>query len=138
MIFILFLLDVIFYRFTSITTYFIAISPVLCEKKDLWKLILIGLFLDYMSFHTIPIETALLLFIYLMVNMLKKYLYHPTWNYYTSVILSFCLFIICNSIIFGKSLMLLWRSDIIFAIFLQICLAYCCDRKDISHIKWIR
>lgn len=135
---ILFLLDVMFYRFTSFQTYFIALTPVICKKEEVWVLLGIGMILDYFSFHIFPIETTILFLIFLIICFLKKRLFLPKWRNIICTIISFFLFLICNAVIYHKFFFFFQLKKLIFAIILQLSIAMLCDRKEVTHIKWIR
>lgn len=138
MIILLLLLDILIYRFTAFHTYFIALAPVICTKENAWKLIAIGLIMDYFSFHMFPLETIILFFIFLIIQYLKKKLFHPTWSYFICIIISFFLFLCSHALRYGKVFLLFRPKELIFAMILQLSLSIFCDRKGVSHIKWIR
>jgi len=66
MIWLLLILDILIYNFTSYSSYFFIISICLCDKKDLYKLILIGLFLDLIVFDKLFINTLIIWIIFLI------------------------------------------------------------------------
>ena len=66
MIWLLLLLDVLIYNFTSYSTYFFLLSILITSKKDCVSIIILGLFLDFVVLSTPFVNTIILLLLFFL------------------------------------------------------------------------
>lgn len=126
MIFLLFLLDLFFYTYTSIATCFFLLA-FLFEKQSFFEITILGLFFDIYIVHT---NGLFLLFLLLSTIISKKIkgLYFNRWNSYVFFfLLAFC-FLVYTHIFFSKN------SIYFFGLFLDF-LLFVSTKIFLSYIK---
>ena len=109
MIYILFLLDIILYNFTSYTTYFFIIY---LYNKPYKYYLLCGLILDLVIFETMYLNIIILTIIYLLNKLFNDLNKHHFYNYVFINLFNYLAFIILSNIIFANFSIIFYKIGI--------------------------
>ena len=83
------ILDILIYKFTPYESFLFLISLTLFDKKDYFKVIMLGIFIDFVVLNTFFINTIILLILFIFDKsilkiknkMIKSYMVVNTLNY---------------------------------------------------------
>lgn len=109
MIYILFLLDIILYNFTSYTTYFFIVY---LYNKPYKYYLLCGLILDLVIFETMYLNIIILTIIYLLNKLFNDLNKHHFYNYVFINLFNYLAFIILSNIIFANFSIIFYKIGI--------------------------